>query len=117
MEKAARCPLSRYWEVFARPYRKIENSKQYIASEAKRTNDTLLAFQHKFDFEIKKTRDDLQNNINALTKDSNAKFEQKNKEVADLNKDLAEEAKNRNNQFEEGQRDTKEKIDSKYWVS
>jgi predicted DNA-binding protein YlxM (UPF0122 family) len=90
VEEAAGRALPGYREVLSRPRRKIESSKQYIASEAKRTNDTLLAFQHKFDFEIKKTRDDLQNNINALTKDTNSKFEQKNKEVADLNKDLAE---------------------------
>lgn len=94
--------------------RKIEGSRQYIATEAKRTNDTLLAFQHKFEFEIKKTREDLQNNINALSKDTTDKFNQKNKEVADLNKDLAEEAKNRNNQFEEGQKDTRERIDSMF---
>lgn len=39
--------IERY--LFLLFYRKIENSKQFITNEAKRTNDTLLAFQHKFE--------------------------------------------------------------------
>ena len=108
MEETIGCSFSGYRKVFEGSiFRKIDSSKQYIATEAKRTNDTLLAFQHKFEFEIKKTREDLQHNIDGLSKSTDERFDQKNKEVADLNKDLSEESKNRNTQFEEGQRDTK----------
>lgn len=37
-------------------YRKIQNTKEFIAAEGKRTNDTLLAFQSKFDNELKNNK-------------------------------------------------------------
>jgi|LakMenEpi03Aug12_release.lakeMendotaPanAssembly.Ray.scaffolds.fasta_scaffold6648441_1 hypothetical protein len=47
---------------------------QYITNEAKITNDTLLAFQHKSELEIKKTTNDLQANVDTLAKDTNTKL-------------------------------------------
>jgi hypothetical protein len=37
--------------------RKIQNSRDFIASESKRINDTLYAFQHKFEHELKATKE------------------------------------------------------------
>ena len=34
-------------------YRKIENTKEFIAQEGKRINDTLLAFQEKFELKLR----------------------------------------------------------------
>lgn len=49
MEEATGCQVPRHLEVMhSYNCRKIETSKQFITNEAKRTNDTLLAFQHKF---------------------------------------------------------------------
>jgi hypothetical protein len=68
MEKTAGCQIPGHREVSHNLSRKIETSKQFITNEAKRTNDTLLAFQHKFEFELKKTKEELQTNINTLAK-------------------------------------------------
>lgn len=37
-------------------YRKIQNTKEFIISEGKRINDTLIAFQSKFESEIRDVR-------------------------------------------------------------
>ena len=75
MAEATRRALPGHREVGGGTGRKIEASKQYIASEAKRTNDTLVAFQHKFTQELSSTKDGLQNNIDNLSKQTKENFE------------------------------------------
>lgn len=97
--------------------RKIDNSKQFITNEAKRTNDTLLAFQHKFEFELKKTKDELNGNIDNLAKDTADRFAKKTEEIEKLNKDLDEEKKERNQQHEDGIKEARNRMDSKLYFN
>lgn len=77
MEKTIRSSFSRHRKVLKTSFRKIENSKQFITNEAKRTNDTLLAFQHKFDHQLSKAKDELNQNIDNLAKSTDNRFETK----------------------------------------
>lgn len=82
------------------PFRKIQNSKDFIATEGKRINDTLHAFQHKFEHELKATRDDLTNQLNGLRSDTDNNFSKTNGHVTNLTNKLNEEKADRIKQFE-----------------
>jgi chromosome segregation ATPase len=67
-------------------HRKLDNTKEFIVSEGKRINSTLLAFQSKFENELKIMDTRLQEQHNVLVVDINQRFV---------------EAANRSNQLEE----------------
>ena len=71
-----------------------------------------MAFQHKFTQDLGSAKKELQGNIDQLNKQTTDNFAHKESQITELRNDLTEESKNRNSQFEEGQKETNRRLDS-----
>jgi len=69
--------------------RKIQNSRDFIASEGKRTNDTLYAFQHKFEHELKSTKEDFDGKLTTFRTETEGNFNKVNSELTTLTNKLS----------------------------
>lgn len=67
----------------------------------------MIAFQHKFEFELNKTKDELNDNINNLAKSTEDRFAKKTEEIENLTKALEDEKKERNHQHDDGMKEAR----------
>lgn len=91
-------------------YRKIQNTKDFVVSEGKRINDTLLAFQSKFDNKLKNLDDKFQEQHRQYAAEVDDRFNTTNKNLFDLDKRLEEEKNERIRQNTENLKEIKEKL-------
>jgi len=79
-------------------YRKLENTKEFILSEGKRINSTLLAFQSKFENELKLMSNKFQDQHDALSNDVNRRFTETHERCNGLEQMINQEREDRLNQ-------------------
>lgn len=94
-------------------YRKIQNTKEFVVSEGKRINDTLIAFQSKFEHEIKVLDHKFEEQNKAIVADVNNRFDKVNKRCDQLEKMIIEEREERLKQSDEMLRPLKEHLASR----
>jgi len=82
-------------------HRKLENTKEFIVSEGKRINHTLLAFQSKFDNELKLMADRFQNQHDTLVVSIDERFEESHKRSDALEQMIIQEREERLKQTDE----------------
>lgn len=83
-------------------YSKIESNKCYIAKEAKKTNDTLLAFNHKFTSSLSEVKTAMLRQVEELAESTSQGLEIKSSEIGQLKTRCSEEVKARNSEHENG---------------
>ena len=93
-------------------YRKIQNTKDFILAEGKRINDTLLAFQSKFQTELKETADNFMKIHNDHVQATNEAIQKKDEEIADLNKKIDQEREDRLKESDQNLSEIKKELES-----
>lgn len=92
--------------------RKIQNTKEFVVSEGKRINDTLIAFQSKFEHEIKTIDNKFEQKNKELVADVNIRFDKVQKRTDDLERMIIQEREERIKQTDEMLRPLKEHLSS-----
>lgn len=98
--------FSRFQDV----YRKIQNTKEFIISEGQRINGTLLAFQSKFEHELKELDDRHQKQHDEFKEKTQNKFQEVDKECARLQNEIDLEKAERIKQADDNYNSINEKI-------
>ncbi|KRW98745.1 hypothetical protein PPERSA_03880 [Pseudocohnilembus persalinus] len=93
-------------------HRKIQNTKEFIQAEGKRINDTLLAFQSKFEKELADQKNHFQNQHDNFTQEVEARFGTVDEKLEDLDKKIDQEREDRLKQSEETLRDIRKQLAS-----
>ena len=91
-------------------YRKIQNTKDFIAAEGKRINDTLIAFQSKFEFKMKGLEDKMQNQHEEHVKSVEVRFTDVNSILLQLDKKIDEEKQDRLKQSDENLKEISQQL-------
>jgi len=91
-------------------FRKLDNTKEFIVSEGKRINHTLLAFQSKFDNELKLMADRFQSQHETLVVSIDERFEETHKRSDELEKMIIQEREERLKQTDEQLKPIKAKL-------
>lgn len=91
-------------------YRKIQNTKDFIASEGKRINDTLIAFQSKFEFKMKTLEDKIQAQHEEHVNIVNNRFAEVNAGLTQLNQKIEEEKQERLKQSDENLKEIRQQL-------
>ncbi|KAL4456582.1 hypothetical protein ABPG74_000689 [Tetrahymena malaccensis] len=93
-------------------HRKIQNTKEFIAAEGKRINDTLLAFQSKFETEMKNIKTYFQKQHDEYTVQVQQRFEKVEDETKRLDKKIDEEREERLRQSDENLREIRKQLET-----
>eukprot|EP01016_Furgasonia_blochmanni_P043542 TRINITY_DN5931_c0_g1_i1.p1 TRINITY_DN5931_c0_g1~~TRINITY_DN5931_c0_g1_i1.p1 ORF type:complete len:268 (+),score=73.15 TRINITY_DN5931_c0_g1_i1:160-963(+) len=91
-------------------YRKIQNTKEFVISEGTRINDTLMAFQSKFESELKNMHNHFQSQHEQNVTDVNNKFDAATKRMNELEQMINQEREDRLRQTDENLRPLREGI-------
>lgn len=94
-------------------HRKIQNTKEFVVSEGKRINDTLVAFQSKFEHQIKVLDKKFEDQNKEIVEDVNKRFVVVHKRCDDLEKMIIEEREERLKQSDEMLKPLKEHLAGK----
>jgi len=98
-------------------YRKLQANKDFTIAEGKRVNDTLKAFQLKFETQLKSTEDKLHSEIEEEKKYVRSELDKIYKRIDNLDKGLADEKEERLRQTDENLRPIRQNIESIFIVS
>ncbi|EAR88833.2 SF-assemblin/beta giardin family protein (macronuclear) [Tetrahymena thermophila SB210] len=93
-------------------HRKIQNTKEFIAAEGKRINDTLLAFQSKFETEMKNIKTYFQKQHDEYTVQVQQRFEKVEDETKRLDKKIDDEREERLRQSDENLREIRKQLET-----
>mmetsp|Transcript_28768 Transcript_28768/g.51184 ORF Transcript_28768/g.51184 Transcript_28768/m.51184 type:complete len:268 (+) Transcript_28768:377-1180(+) len=92
-------------------HRKIQATKDYVASEGKRVNDLLKAFQSKFEFQLNDLRDYVQRSLDQERKDREDLAKQSKDRMDLLERMIIAEAEERKKQTDEMLRPIREHLE------
>ncbi|EGR34042.1 hypothetical protein IMG5_026070 [Ichthyophthirius multifiliis] len=107
-EEARKQLEARFLEV----HRKIQNTKEFIAAEGKRINETLLVFQHKFETELTSIRNYFQKQHDEYTVIVSNKFEIIENESLRIDKKIDNEREERLRQSDENLKEIKKQLET-----
>ena len=93
-------------------YRKLQANKDFTIAEGKRVNDTLKAFQLKFETQLKSTEDKLHSEIGEEKKRVHGELDNIYKRLDNLDKGLQDEKEDRLRQTDENLRPIRQNIES-----
>eukprot|EP01017_Pseudomicrothorax_dubius_P015731 TRINITY_DN1800_c0_g1_i1.p1 TRINITY_DN1800_c0_g1~~TRINITY_DN1800_c0_g1_i1.p1 ORF type:complete len:268 (-),score=75.67 TRINITY_DN1800_c0_g1_i1:31-834(-) len=93
-------------------YRKIQNTKDFVVSEGKRINDTLLAFQSKFETELKQMSSHFQSQHERSMAEVNDKFAKAVDRMNQLEAMINQEREDRLRQTDENLRPIRQHLSS-----
>ncbi len=93
-------------------YRKLQANRDFTVAEGKRVNDTLKAFQLKFETQLKVTEDKLRSEMEAEKKHVREELAAINKRLETLEKGLQDEKEERLRQTDETLKPIRQNIES-----
>ena len=93
-------------------YRKLQANRDFTIAEGKRVNDTLKAFQLKFETQLKSTEEKLRSEMEAEKKRMREELGTINKRLDNLEKGLQDEKEERLRQTDENLKPIRQNIDS-----